>query len=69
MTGTDVVWLVLGVAVAAFEARGIIDPKPGNTISEYVWAVRRWKLWFLPIGSILVAVGMGWATFHFLVEG
>jgi hypothetical protein len=68
MTTTDLIWLALGFAVLAFELNGL-DKQGRTTISEYVWALRRWKLWFLPMGTITIAVFMGWLAWHFLFEG
>jgi len=65
-------WLAIalmsvGLALwATGELIGVFDPREGDTTSEAVWWLRgRFR------GYAIVAIvgGMGWATWHFLVEG
>lgn len=69
MTVTDIVWLTLGLSVLAFELRGVFRKKKGDTISEYVFAVRDWRPFGLPFGAITVGVFLSWLAYHFLLEG
>ncbi len=69
IAGLDLVsligWAVIFAAGTAWEFKGILDPKKGDTLSETVWrllktaAVWRW----------LVAAFLGWLIVHFVFFG